>query len=83
MQNVLAKLEMFEEIGGGETSKQGQEFESVSCQANNVGQFRQALRKNVLVKQSIRIAITMVMHYFHTVLEHGLPPNLNSNHNAY
>ena len=42
MQNVLAKHEMFEEIGGGETSKQGQEVESVSCQANNVGQFRQA-----------------------------------------
>ena len=44
MQNVLAKHEMFEEIGGGDTSKQGQEVESVSCQANNVGQFRQALR---------------------------------------
>ena len=43
VQNVLAKHEMFEEIGGGETSKQGQEVESVSCQANNVGQFRQAL----------------------------------------
>ena len=39
---MLAKHEMFEEIGGGETSKQGQEVESVSCQANNVGQFRQA-----------------------------------------
>ena len=38
---------MFEEIGGGETSKQGQEVESVSCQTNIVGQFRQALiRKN-------------------------------------
>ena len=43
MQNVLAKHEMFEEIGGGETSKQVQEVESVSCQANNVSQFRQAL----------------------------------------
>ena len=43
VQNVLAKHEMYEEIGGGETSKQGQEVESVSCQANNVGQFRQAL----------------------------------------
>ena len=30
-QNVLAKHEMFEEIGGSETSKQGQEVESVSC----------------------------------------------------
>ena len=44
MQNVLDKYEMFEEIGGGETSKQGQEIESVSYQADNVGQFRQALR---------------------------------------
>ena len=43
MQNVLSKHEMFKEIGGGETSKQGQEVESVSCQANNVGQFHQAL----------------------------------------
>ena len=44
MQNVIAKHEMYEEIGGGETSKQGQEVESVSCQANNVGQFRQTIR---------------------------------------
>ena len=51
VQNVLAKHEMFEEIGGGETSKQGQEVESVSCQANNVGQFRQAL--NVIPGKSI------------------------------
>ena len=33
--------------------------------------------------KSIRIAIAMVIHYFHTVLEHGLPPSLNLNHNAY
>ena len=44
MQNVLAKHEIFEEAGGGETSKQGQEVLVVSCQPNNVGQFRQALR---------------------------------------
>ena len=25
----------------------------------------------------------MVMHYFQTILEHGLPPSLNLNHNAY
>ena len=25
----------------------------------------------------------MVMHYFHALLEHGLPPSLNLNHNAY
>ena len=42
MQNVLAKHEMFEETGGGETSKQGQEVVVVSCQENNVGQFHQA-----------------------------------------
>ena len=35
--------EMFEKFGGGETSKQGQAAETISCQANNVGQFRQAL----------------------------------------
>ena len=44
MQNVLAKHEMFENFGGGETSKQGQAVETISCQANNVGQFRQAFR---------------------------------------
>ena len=33
-----------------------------------------SLRKNFLVKQPITIAIAMVMHYFHLVLEHGLPP---------
>ena len=44
---MLSKHEMFEDIGGNVTSKQGQEVESVSCQENNVGQFRQALiRKN-------------------------------------
>ena len=52
MQNVLAKHEMFEEIGGGETSKQGQEVESVSCQANNVGQFRQALIMSAVNRKS-------------------------------
>ena len=42
-----------------------------------------SLGKNVLVKQSITIAIAMVMHYFDPVLEHGLPPSLNLKHNAY
>ena len=42
MQNVLVKHEMFENFGGGETSKQEQAVETISCQANNVGQFRQA-----------------------------------------
>ena len=44
MQNVLAKHKMFEKFGGGETSKQGQAVQTILCQANNVSQFRQALR---------------------------------------
>ena len=38
-----------------------------------------------MVEQPIEIAIAIVMHYFHPVLEHGLTPslNLNHNHNAY
>ena len=39
--------------------------------------------KNVLVNQAVKIAILMIMHYFHAVFEHGLPPDLNLNHNAY
>ena len=35
---------MFEKFGGGKISKQGQGVETISCQANNVSQFRQALR---------------------------------------
>ena len=42
-----------------------------------------SLRKNVLVKQPIKMVIVMVMHYFHSVLEHGLPPSLNLNRNTY
>ena len=39
--------------------------------------------ENVPVKQPIKMVIVMVMHYFHSVLEHGLPPSLNLNHNTY
>ena len=39
--------------------------------------------KVVLVKQPIKMVIVMVMHHFHSVLEHGLPPRLNLNHNSY
>ena len=39
---MLAEHEMFEQSGGGETSEQGQAVEAISCQANNVGQYRQA-----------------------------------------
>ena len=39
--------------------------------------------KNVPVKQPIKMVIVMIMHYFHSVLEHGLPPRLNLNHNTY
>ena len=44
VQNVLAEHEMFDKFGGGETSKQGQAIETISCQTKDVGQFRQALR---------------------------------------
>ena len=33
-----------------------------------------------MVKQPIKMVIVMIMHYFHSVLEHGLPPSLNLNH---
>ena len=39
--------------------------------------------ENVLVKEPIKMVIVMVMHYFHSVLEHGLSPSLNLNHNTY
>ena len=62
MQNVLVKHEMFEEIGGGGTRKQGQEVEYVSCQANNVGQFRQAL--NLLkINQSVTQVCAILLKY--------------------
>ena len=41
---MLDEHEMFEKFGGGETSKQGQVVEFISCQENNVSQFRQALK---------------------------------------
>ena len=41
---MLDEHKMFEKSDGGETSKQGQAVETISCQANNVSQFRQALR---------------------------------------
>ena len=43
MQNVLSKHGMFERFGGGETSKQGHAVETISSQANNVGQFTRPL----------------------------------------
>ena len=36
-----------------------------------------------MVKQSIKIAIVMVLHCCHPVLEHGLPLSLNLSHSAY
>ena len=39
--------------------------------------------KNVPVKQPIKMVIVMVIHYFYSVLEHGLPPSLTLNHNTY
>ena len=29
---------------------------------------------------TVKMVIVMVMHYFHSVLDHGLPPGLNLNH---
>ena len=37
----------------------------------------------VPVKQPIKMVIVMAMHYFHSLLEHGLPSSLNLNHNTY
>ena len=39
--------------------------------------------ENVPVKQPIKMIIVIVMYHFHSVLEHGLPPSLNLNHNTY
>ena len=39
--------------------------------------------KGKMFKQPIKMVIVMVVHYFHSVLEHGLPPSLNVNHNTY
>ena len=36
-----------------------------------------------MVKQPIKIVIVIVMHYFQSVLEQGLLPSLNLNHNTY
>ena len=32
---------------------------------------------------TIQNSHVMVLQYFHSVLEHGLPPSLNLNHNVY
>ena len=43
----------------------------------------QTLKKFLMeLKQPIKKVIVMIMHYFHSVLEHGLPPSLNLNHNT-
>ena len=41
---MLAEHEMFEKVGDGKTSRQVQAVETISCQANSVGQFRPALK---------------------------------------
>ena len=70
VQNVLAKHEMFKKFGGGETSNQGQAVETISCQANNAGQFRQAfnsgglLYMNVFVKPGfVNITILLWLNF--------------------
>ena len=57
MQNVLAEHEMFEKFSGGEMSKQGQAVETISCQANDVGQFRQAFMTYFFQLESINLMI--------------------------
>ena len=44
--NVLAEYEMFDKFGGGKMSKQGQArvVKTISCHANNAGQFRQVFK---------------------------------------
>ena len=64
-QNVLAENEMFENFGGGETSKQGQAAETISCQANNVAQFRQAftlIRGRILLY--IEVTVKPLLYFF-------------------
>ena len=48
-QNVLAEHETLEYFGG-ETSKQGQAVETISCQANNLRQFTPSLKKPLYKK---------------------------------
>ena len=33
--------------------------------------------------ETTKMVIVLVMHYFHSVLERGLPPSLNLNHSTY
>ena len=55
---MLDEHKMFDRFGGGETSKQGQAVETVSCQANNVSQFRQASRAGRgLVVMTLKCAV--------------------------
>ena len=55
---MLDEHKMFEKFGGGETSKQGQAVETISCQVNNVSQFRQALRAGRgLVVMTLKCAV--------------------------
>ena len=59
VQNVLAEHEMFEKFGGGETSKHGHAVETISCQANNVGQFRQAFIDPDLIENGVLLCMPM------------------------
>ena len=49
----------------------------------DIMKWKLTLSEEIPVKQPIKMVIVMVMHYFHSVLEHGLPPCLNLNHNTY
>ena len=58
---MLAEHEMFEKFGGGETSKQGQAAETISCQANNVGQFRQAFIVIFIVLMCVELFLCLAV----------------------
>ena len=64
MQNVLAEHEMLEKFGGGKANKQGQAVETISCQANNVGQFRQAFRIKSRRVKSLSLGLYRMDFYF-------------------
>ena len=59
---MFAEHEMFEKFGGGETSKQGQAAETISCQVHSVGQFRHALRGTQSRKHNICVGYIWCGH---------------------
>ena len=79
VQNVLAEHEIFEKFGGGETSKQEQAVETISCKVNNVGQFHQASRAGrglVIITQSVQCGPWRAPGFFLDLLDmEGICPS--------